>query len=67
MSGLVAECCLVITLLIRSKSTNVNVILICRLVHAFTCAGMLPRQYMNFSLFVGMGVVLQKYISSGGG
>eukprot|EP00731_Ephydatia_muelleri_P037463 Em0477g2a len=23
----------------------------CRLVHAFTCAGMLPRQYMNFALF----------------
>eukprot|EP00731_Ephydatia_muelleri_P033957 Em0043g1a len=35
-----------------------------RLVHAFTCAGMLPRQYMNFSLFAGMGVVKQKYISS---
>eukprot|EP00731_Ephydatia_muelleri_P010645 Em0005g1231a len=35
-----------------------------KLVHAFTCAGMLPRQYMNFSLFAGMGVVKQKYISS---
>ncbi|KAL5472992.1 hypothetical protein EMCRGX_G027432 [Ephydatia muelleri] len=35
-----------------------------KLVHAFTCAGMLPRQYMNFALFAGMGVVKQKYISS---
>eukprot|EP00731_Ephydatia_muelleri_P036853 Em0338g4a len=35
-----------------------------KLVHAFTCAGMLPRQYMNFTLFAGMGVVKQKYISS---
>ncbi|KAL5459973.1 hypothetical protein EMCRGX_G033374 [Ephydatia muelleri] len=35
-----------------------------KLVHAFTCAGMLPRQYMNFYLFAGMGVVKQKYISS---
>eukprot|EP00731_Ephydatia_muelleri_P018314 Em0011g354a len=35
-----------------------------KLVHAFTCAGMLPRQYMNFSLFAGIGVVKQKYISS---
>ena len=68
MSGLVPEC---ITLLIRSKSTsdiNANVILfadwsmLCVL-----CAGMLPHQYMNFSLFAGMGVVKQKYISSGGG
>eukprot|EP00731_Ephydatia_muelleri_P024571 Em0016g842a len=35
-----------------------------KLVHAFTCAGMLSRQYMNFALFAGMGVVKQKYISS---
>eukprot|EP00731_Ephydatia_muelleri_P016665 Em0009g1089a len=35
-----------------------------KLVHAFTCAGMLPRQYMNFALFAGMGVVKHKYISS---
>eukprot|EP00731_Ephydatia_muelleri_P024582 Em0016g853a len=35
-----------------------------KLVHAFTCAEMLPRQYMNFALFAGMGVVKQKYISS---
>ncbi|KAL5473825.1 hypothetical protein EMCRGX_G028382, partial [Ephydatia muelleri] len=35
-----------------------------KLVHAFTCAGMLPHQYMNFALFAGMGVVKQKYISS---
>ncbi|KAL5479145.1 hypothetical protein EMCRGX_G022632 [Ephydatia muelleri] len=38
--------------------------LVQQLVHAFTCAGMLPRQYMNFSLFAGMGVMKQKYISS---
>eukprot|EP00731_Ephydatia_muelleri_P035532 Em0133g2a len=35
VSGLVPECCLVITLLIETV----------------TCAGMLPRQYMNFALF----------------
>eukprot|EP00731_Ephydatia_muelleri_P003009 Em0001g3009a len=35
-----------------------------KLVHAVTCAGMLPRQYMNFALFAGMGVVKQKYIIS---
>ncbi|KAL5509605.1 hypothetical protein EMCRGX_G004999 [Ephydatia muelleri] len=33
-------------------------------VKTVTCAGMLPRQYMNFALFAGMGVVKQKYISS---
>eukprot|EP00731_Ephydatia_muelleri_P000668 Em0001g668a len=35
-----------------------------KLVHAVTCAGMLPCQYMNFALFAGVGVVKQKYISS---
>ena len=28
-----------------------------RLVHAFTCAGILPRQYIHFSLFAHLGTV----------
>eukprot|EP00731_Ephydatia_muelleri_P010067 Em0005g653a len=44
-------------------SSRVHYLVNQKLVHA-VCAGMLPRQYMNFSLFAGMGVVKQKYISS---
>ena len=36
-----------------------------RLVHAFTCAGMLPRQYINFSAFAGIGTVGKWYIGKG--
>ncbi|KAL5510349.1 hypothetical protein EMCRGX_G005879 [Ephydatia muelleri] len=35
-----------------------------KLVHAFTCAGILPRQYINFCSFAGMGEVKQRYIHS---
>ena len=28
-----------------------------RLIHAFTCAGILPSQYMHFSKFATLGVV----------
>eukprot|EP00731_Ephydatia_muelleri_P002967 Em0001g2967a len=52
VSGLVPECCLVITLLIRNWSMLSPVLACC------------PRQYMNFYLFAGMGVVKQKNISS---
>ena len=29
----------------------------CRLIHAFTCADILPSQYMHFSKFATLGVV----------
>ena len=34
----------------------------CRLVHAFTCAGILPSQYIHFSKFATIGVVGKWYI-----
>ena len=67
MSGLVAECCLVITFVIRSKSTNVNVILFADWSMLSPVLACCHASNMNFSLFAGMGVVKQKYISSGGG
>ena len=33
-----------------------------RVVHSFTCAGILPIQYSKFSMFAGMGCVGHKYI-----
>lgn len=33
-----------------------------RMVHAFTCAGILPRQYIRFSQFAEMGAVHERYI-----
>ena len=36
-----------------------------RLVHAFTAAGILPRQYINFGNFAGIGNVGKWYISKG--
>ncbi len=35
------------------------------MVHAFTCAGVLPSQYINFSSNAGLGKVGAWYISSG--
>ncbi|KAL5470676.1 hypothetical protein EMCRGX_G028679 [Ephydatia muelleri] len=35
-----------------------------RLIHAFTCAGMLPSQFINFCKFAEIGVVSNKYIHS---
>ena len=37
----------------------------CRLVHSFTCAGMLPVQYSKLSRFAGLGVLGTSYISHG--
>ena len=37
----------------------------CRLIHAFTCAGMLPSQFINFCKFAEIVVVSNKYIHSG--
>ena len=39
--------------------------LLCRMVHAFTCAGILPTQYINFCKFAGIGGVKKSYIHSG--
>ena len=36
-----------------------------RLVHSFTCAGILPTQYLKFSRFAGMGHVGYKYMEKG--
>ena len=36
---------------------------LCRLVHSFTCAGMLPVQYSKFTQFAGLGVLGTSYIS----
>ena len=37
----------------------------CRFVHGFTCAGVLPSQYINLSRFAGIGNVGHKYIKQG--
>ena len=36
-----------------------------RVVHSFTCAGILPTQYLKFSMFAGMGRVGHKYMEKG--
>ena len=36
-----------------------------RLIHGFTCAGILPTQYLHFSQFAGIGVVGKWYIQAG--
>ena len=41
------------------KSTNF------RMVHAFTCAGVLPSQYTNMMKFAGIGFVGEGYINQG--
>ena len=41
------------------------VYLMCRMVHSFTCAGILPSQYINMSQFSGMGTVGNAYIRAG--
>ena len=58
------------TLSIRSTKTyfsctcTILVILLYRLIHAFTCAGILPSQYIHFSQFATIGVVGKWYITS---
>ena len=49
---------LFITLIITTCHT-------CRLIHAFTCAGILPRQYVHFSKFAHIGNVGKWYINEG--
>lgn len=36
-----------------------------RMIHGFTCAGMLPTQYIKISRFAGIGTVKHGYISKG--
>ena len=36
-----------------------------RMVHSFTCAGVIPTQYMKMSKFLGMGSVGPGYINKG--
>ena len=36
-----------------------------RLVHAFTCSGILPQQYINFCDFAGIGSIGKRYILGG--
>ena len=36
-----------------------------RLIHGFTCAGVLPTQYINFAMFSGIGRVGHDYIRQG--
>ena len=37
----------------------------CRLVHGFTCAGVLPTQYIHFTRFAGIGSIGHAYIRQG--
>ena len=39
--------------------------IICRVVHGFTCAGILPTQYLKFATFTGMGQVGHRYMERG--
>ena len=60
--GLVLESLLVTTWQIKSKyySNNSSThIVLFRLVHAFTCAGMLQSQFVNFCTFAELGEVKQ--------
>ena len=36
-----------------------------RMIHGFTCAGMLPTQYIKMSRFAGIGTIKRGYISKG--
>ena len=51
-------CCLAVPSMIYSDHT-------CRLVHAFTVAGVLPSQYKRMSAFAEMGAVGKNYIDKG--
>ena len=36
------------------------------MIHGFTCAGMLPTQFIKMSRFAGIGTVKHGYIKQGG-
>ena len=43
----------------------IDLFLMCtRVVHRSTCAGILPTQYMKFSMFAGMGGVGHRYVEN---
>ena len=37
----------------------------CKMIHRFTCAGVLPSQYKNMSQFAGIGTIGDSYIREG--
>ena len=52
----------------RSSIIHVTImanILLCRLVHSFTSAGMIPTQYIKFGEISGLGHVSKSYIQDG--
>ena len=49
----------------KINSTDFIFINFCRLVHAFTTAGIIPSQYTHFSMFAELGVVGKWYINNG--
>ena len=49
----------------RLSGELTQILLISRVVHAFTCAGILPCQYHKYSQFAEMGVNGMWYIRSG--
>ena len=55
-------CCDILVIVITVESF---ILLICRMVHGFTCAGVLPSQYTNLTKFAGLGTVGQSYIRRG--
>ena len=70
--GPVQECWVVFTSPIKSVllflvcMTCVTYMYItCRLVHGFTCAGVLPTQYINFARFADLGRMGHAYIRQG--
>ena len=55
---------------IKSKSAfrsgvSIHNSLSIRLVHSFTCSGMTPTKFMNFSKFAGLGIIGSRYIRKG--
>ena len=44
------------------QSNDINVF---RLIHAFTCAGMLPSQYYHFCQLASLGTVGKRYTDTG--
>lgn len=72
--GPVRGCSVIFTWPIKSMLLSLVHILICihvvihiayRLVHGFTCAGVLPTQYINFARSVGLGRMGHAYIRQG--
>lgn len=54
-----------VVVVLRTINFIITWLLLFRMVHAFTCAGMLPSQYTHLSEFAGVGVVGHAYIRRG--